>query len=108
MLTLTLSTGIDGVKLDSLTKIVLSWVTSPLMGGVVSYTIFYTIHTFILTSKHKVQAAKVVVPYYVALTIGVCVAFLLMNGPAAFRLEYVSLFSLTPLIPPLHFLILCQ
>ena len=55
---------------------------------IISYVIFYTIHKYILTDKYPVRAARKYVPYYVAITVGICSAFLLVSGPKAIRVPY--------------------
>ena len=57
------------------------------MGCTVAYILFQSIHNLILTSHKPVVAAQKYLPYYVGFTLGVCFAFLLINGPKFLRVS---------------------
>jgi phosphate/sulfate permease len=64
---------------------VLSWVISPGMGCLISFCLFYTIRTFVLTAKAPEKAVKQFMPWYQGGTIGLLVTFLTLLGPEAYR-----------------------
>lgn len=61
-------------------KIVISWVVSPLMGGVVAATFLYIIKRNITYKKDMIVAAKNIVPVLIALMAWVFSTYLIMKG----------------------------
>jgi PiT family inorganic phosphate transporter len=61
-------------------KIVISWVVSPLMGGIVAAGFLYIIKRNITYKKDMIAAAKKMVPLLVALMVWVFGTYLLMKG----------------------------
>jgi phosphate/sulfate permease len=84
-----------------------SWVSSPIMGGAISFLIFKVIHSAVLTQRKpyasgahficydRLQytvvlscpftAAKKYCPYFMAFTLGILTCFLLLIGPKSMR-----------------------
>ena len=60
--------GIDAVHWGKVGTIVMSWVISPALAGIVSYWLFRSVQVFILNRDDPFESAKQVVPYYVLLT----------------------------------------
>ncbi len=60
--------GIDAVHWGKVGTIVMSWVVSPALAGIISYWLFRSVQTFILTTEHPFENAKKYVPYYIFLT----------------------------------------
>lgn len=60
--------GIDAVKWGKVGSIVMSWIISPAIAGVISYWLFRSVQKLILNAKHPFERAKKYVPYYVFLT----------------------------------------
>jgi PiT family inorganic phosphate transporter len=60
--------GMDAVHWSKVGTIVLSWVISPALAGIVSYLLFRSVQKFILNTEHPFENAKRYVPYYVFLT----------------------------------------
>lgn len=58
------SVGIAGIKWKVVLFVVLSWVISPIFGGVIAFTIFSIIKKFILSSKEPIAQAKKVGPFF--------------------------------------------
>jgi len=56
------SVGPEWIRWGKMGKIALSWVISPLMGGLLAYTIYRCIQRFVLRSRHPVHMAKAAVP----------------------------------------------
>ena len=59
--------GMDAVYWGKIGTIVMSWVTSPLLAGVLSYMLFRSIQKVILDTDNPLENAKRYVPYYVFL-----------------------------------------
>lgn len=59
--------GMDAVYWGKVGTIVMSWVTSPLLAGVLSYMLFRSIQKVILDTDNPLENAKRYVPYYVFL-----------------------------------------
>jgi inorganic phosphate transporter, PiT family len=59
--------GMDAVKWSKIGFIVMSWVVSPAIAGIISYWLFISVQTFILNARHPLEAAKRYVPVYIFL-----------------------------------------
>lgn len=82
-----LALGPQSINYSSLTAIVTSWVTSPLLGGAFAYIIFSTLHTTILIQPNPRKAAMENVPYFIGFTFGTLIAFIVRVGPKSIRLS---------------------
>ena len=60
--------GVDAVHWSKVGTIVMSWVISPALAGIVSYWLFRSVQKLILNTEHPFENAKRFVPYYVFLT----------------------------------------
>jgi PiT family inorganic phosphate transporter len=60
--------GIDAVKWGKVGSIVMSWVVSPALAGIISYWLFRSVQKLILNTKHPFDNAKRYVPIYIFLT----------------------------------------
>ena len=56
--------GIDTVKWDKVTSIVMSWVVSPLLAGTISYMLFTSVQRSILQQDNPFEKAKKYIPFY--------------------------------------------
>jgi len=61
--------GIDYININYIAYIVLGWILSPLLGGIVAYVIFFSIQAFIFSKAKPLEAAKQSMVYYVFITI---------------------------------------
>lgn len=59
--------GMDAVKWGKIGSIVMSWVVSPALAGIISYWLFVSVQAFILNARHPLEAAKRYVPVYIFL-----------------------------------------
>ena len=59
--------GISVIMLPTLSRVVLSWVISPLAGGVIAFFIFYLIKRLVLDSLQPLKSAIKVLPYMVCM-----------------------------------------
>ncbi len=60
--------GFDAVAWGKVGSIVMSWVTSPLLAGIIAFLIFRTVQTLILDQPDPLQKAKKLIPVYIFLT----------------------------------------
>ncbi len=56
--------GMDTVKWDKVTSIVMSWVVSPLLAGTISYMLFTSVQRSILQQDNPFEKAKKYIPIY--------------------------------------------
>lgn len=59
--------GMDAVKWSKIGSIVMSWVVSPALAGIIAYWLFISVQYFILNTKHPLESAKRYVPFYIFL-----------------------------------------
>lgn len=59
--------GMDAVKWDKVGSIVMSWIVSPAIAGVLSYWIFRSVQKLILNTDNPLASAKRFVPIYIFL-----------------------------------------
>lgn len=85
--------GVDAIFWDELFSIGLSWIISPLLGGVISYLIFTLIRRKILYQVNPIQAAKRVTPFLVFALFFTLSMIILFNGLVHF-LEELNIFEL--------------
>ena len=60
--------GMEAVKWDKVGSIVLSWIVSPAIAGIISYWIFRSVQKFILNTDNPFDSAKRLVPVYIFMT----------------------------------------
>ncbi len=61
--------GFQGVNWRSLSMIVLSWIISPLLGGLLAFVIFKTMTFFVFHTKDPKKSSKVFVPVFIGLAV---------------------------------------
>ena len=61
--------GIEYININYIAYIFFGWILSPLLGGVMAYTIFFSIQEFIFSKPKPLIAAKKSIIYYVFITI---------------------------------------
>ena len=59
--------GIDAVAWGKVIKIVISWIASPVLAGIVSFTLFRSLQNLIIDTQDPFNNAKKYVPYYMFL-----------------------------------------
>jgi len=77
----------DAIKMDKLTLIFISWVTAPVMSGMMGATIFFLYRHFVLRSENSLERAKKTMPIVVGLVFFVGFAFIFIKGPADLKKE---------------------
>jgi PiT family inorganic phosphate transporter len=59
--------GVDAVAWSEVFKIVISWIASPVLAGIISFTLFRSLQNLIIDTKNPFGNAKKYVPYYMFL-----------------------------------------
>jgi inorganic phosphate transporter, PiT family len=67
------SFGLEGIAWARLGQIVLSWIVSPLCGGVLAFLSFFAIRRFILSAPDPVRATTRAAPFVAGIVVGVMV-----------------------------------
>jgi PiT family inorganic phosphate transporter len=67
--------GIDAIHWETVGYIAISWVSSPLIAGVVAFLLFISIRRYILAAENPFQSAKYLVPVYLIL-VGIILSFM--------------------------------
>ena len=60
--------GVEAVKWGMVGSIVISWVVSPVLAGILSYFLFRSVQKFILNTNNPFKYAQRYVPFYIFLT----------------------------------------
>jgi inorganic phosphate transporter, PiT family len=60
--------GMEAVKWDKVLSIVMSWVVSPVLAGILAYLLFKSVQVLILNTVNPLKNAKRYVPVYIFLT----------------------------------------
>ncbi len=69
--------GMDAVKWGKVGTIVMSWVVSPALSGVIAYWLFVSVQKLILDTKEPLENAKRYVPFYIFM-VGFIIALVTM------------------------------
>jgi inorganic phosphate transporter, PiT family len=72
--------GFDAIVWPTIGRIAMSWVISPLAGGILAAIFLAVINATILTRPHKGEAARVWVPVFVAMMSGIFAMYMAMKG----------------------------
>lgn len=72
--------GFDVISWNTVGKIILSWVISPIMGGIVAAMFLYFIKKNIIKKKDKLKAAVLYVPYLFSVMVWVFLTYLILKG----------------------------
>ena len=59
--------GIDAVEWNQVVKIVMSWIVSPVLAGIIAFALFRSLQKLIIDTNHPFNNAKKYVPYYMFL-----------------------------------------
>ncbi len=60
--------GTEAIKWDKVGDIVMSWIITPVIAGILAFMIFQTVHHLILKQKNPLEMAKRYVPFYMFIT----------------------------------------
>lgn len=79
--------GMDAVNWAKISKIVMSWLVSPLLGGVIAFVLMMSIRSFILNTDNPFRKAKTLGPIYVFLVGFIVVLVSIFKGLKHLKLE---------------------
>lgn len=83
--------GIDAIHWETVGYIAISWVSSPLIAGVVAFLLFISIRRYILAAKNPFQSAKYLVPVYLVV-VGIILSFMTtIKGLNHFHISFTFL-----------------
>ena len=72
--------GIDVIDWHKMSHIAISWVLSPLLGGVLAFLLYTSVQRLILNQPAPFEAAKRIVPYYMFMVGMVVASLTFVNG----------------------------
>lgn len=79
--------GLDTIKWEKIGLIVLSWVASPLLSGLLTISLLTVIKRYALRSEHDLKRTIKLMPAIVGLTISINVFFIIYKGTPALGLK---------------------
>ena len=85
------SHGAESLGWEPLEQTVIAWVASPLLGGVTAALLHALIHSLVHSKPDPERRAQVLQPFFVAATVAVAIAFILITGPSIVKVRPVSL-----------------
>ena len=74
------SVGIAGIKWKIVLFVVLSWIISPVVGGIIAFTIFSIIKKFILSSKEPIAQTRKIGPFFAGIVIFILSLAVIFKG----------------------------
>ncbi|MHC4267628.1 MAG: inorganic phosphate transporter [Planctomycetota bacterium] len=72
--------GFSSIHWNTVSQIAASWVVSPLLSGVISFSIFILLRRVIFYSKTPVESAKKITPFLVFFVIGILTLVMVFKG----------------------------
>ncbi len=72
--------GMDAVHWDKVGTIAMSWVTSPLLAGIISFAVFTSVQKLVINTDDPIANAKKYVPFYIFLVGFIIAMVTLMKG----------------------------
>ncbi len=72
--------GFSSIHWNTVSKIAASWVVSPLLSGVISFSIFILLRRVIFYSKTPVESAKKITPFLVFFVVGILTLVMVFKG----------------------------
>jgi phosphate/sulfate permease len=84
------SHGSAGIGWAPLEQTVVAWVASPLLGGITAGALNFVVTTAVHRTRAPARRAQLLQPLFVAVTVAVAVAFILITGPSAVKVRPVG------------------
>ncbi len=85
------SKGSASLGYGPIIQTVVAWVASPLLGALTSAAMHAVIHRLVHSSRDPPAAAESLQPVFVAFTVGVAAAFIILTGPDVVKVKPASL-----------------
>ncbi|MFO7603045.1 MAG: anion permease [Gammaproteobacteria bacterium] len=83
--------GVEAVQWGKVIHIVMSWVVSPVLAGIISYWIFRSVQALILNTEQPFDNAKRYVPYYIFATVLMIALVTMFKGLSHVGLELTAM-----------------
>jgi PiT family inorganic phosphate transporter len=83
-----ISVGFAGIKWKIVLYVVLSWVISPVFGGLIAFTIFSIIKKFILSSTDPITQIRRIGPFFTGMVFFILSLAVIYKGPERFHLDF--------------------
>jgi len=83
--------GLEAVNWSKVVQIIMSWIISPVGGGLISFLIFIFIRKNILNAKSPGKSIRFYAPLFGALTIGIIAISMIWKGLKNFHLNFTPL-----------------
>lgn len=90
--------GFDIVNWETMGSIVASWIISPVMGGIIAAAFLFAIKKTIVFKDDKIGAAKVYVPFFVAIMSLAFVTYLILKGFKQIWSNIIELVNMLPMV----------
>ncbi|MGE4420381.1 MAG: inorganic phosphate transporter [Sulfurimonas sp.] len=90
--------GFNIVNWGTMGSIVASWVISPVLGGVIAAAFLFAIKKSIVFKEDKIEAAKIYVPFFVAIMSWAFATYLILKGVKHIWSKILELLNTLPLI----------
>ncbi|KAF9972808.1 hypothetical protein BGZ73_004013 [Actinomortierella ambigua] len=79
--------GVSAIQWDSIIKIVISWIISPICAGVVTAAIFLTTKHLILVHDDSLRRGLLAVPWYFSITMFINIFYIIFKGSPGLSLS---------------------
>ncbi|NQY41797.1 MAG: inorganic phosphate transporter [Legionellales bacterium] len=86
--------GIDAISWGTIVDIVLSWVVTPVIAGIIAYIVFYTIQVTILNRRNPLKYAKKFLPFYVGTSSMITIYITVSKGMNHLGIDLVELYEI--------------
>ena len=90
--------GFSIVSWSTMAKIAVSWVISPILGGIIAAMFLYAIKRSIVFKEDKIKAAKQYVPIFVAIMAWAFITYITLKGLKKIWPQIVDFLNLFPLV----------
>ena len=87
--------GMNSINWGKLIGVVISWITSPLLAGILGFVIFRIIRKFILTVDNRGRACLRIMPIFIGLTFFIIASSLFFKTPIGKKIHLTSFESVS-------------
>ncbi|PXF42572.1 Sodium-dependent phosphate transporter 1 [Gracilariopsis chorda] len=82
-----ISKGSGFSKLKGLVGVILSWIISPVLSGILAILMFLIVRTLVLRRKDPLKAGFTFMPLFYGITVAVAIFFIIFKGDKRFKLK---------------------
>jgi len=80
--------GFNGVQWGVVGEIVVSWLASPILAGIVSFSLFHAIQKFIFNNNEPLQAAKSIIPFFIFASFTLIIKYTVLPGFVTYGADF--------------------